>query len=90
MRIRSTQDFAAAARGRRQELRLTQEQLANRVGVSRKWVYEFESGRPAAHLGIVLRLLEALRLDLDLIVADAAPAAPDVDLDAILGRYRGV
>ena len=63
MRVRSTATAAAAVRGRRLELGLSQDELARRAGVSRKWVYEFEAGKPAAQLGHVLRVCEALGLE---------------------------
>jgi len=40
----------------------TQTALAERTGISRKWIYQFESGKPTAELGLVLRVLEALGL----------------------------
>jgi HTH-type transcriptional regulator / antitoxin HipB len=62
MRVYSIADVAATIRGRRQDLGLTQAALAERTGISRKWIYQFESGKPTAELGLVLRVLEALGL----------------------------
>ena len=62
MRARSIKDFAAAVRGRRQDLGLNQAALAGLVGVSRKWIYEFEAGKPNAELGLIIRVMEALGL----------------------------
>jgi ribosome-binding protein aMBF1 (putative translation factor) len=42
MTIRSIRDLAAAVRGRRKDLGMSQADLARRAGVSRKWIYEFE------------------------------------------------
>lgn len=90
MRIRSTRDAAAVVRGRRKELRLSQADLAARTGVSRKWIYEFEAGKPTAELGLVIRVLERLGLDLELVTATRTRAARrTVDLDAILKEHRG-
>ncbi len=89
MRVRSIADAAAAVRGRRQELDLSQDQVARRAGVSRKWVYEFEAGKPTAALGHVLRVFEALGLGLD--VGTERPrdaAASAIDLDALLEGHR--
>ncbi|HEY7933333.1 MAG TPA: helix-turn-helix transcriptional regulator [Solirubrobacteraceae bacterium] len=79
MRIRSIRDLAAAIRGRRRELGLTQADLAMRAGVSRKWVYEFEAGKPAAELQLILRVMDALGLALDVGYTDGArhPARHD-------------
>lgn len=92
MQIRSIQDVAAAVRGRRTDLGVNQADLARRVGVSRKWIYEFEAGKPTAEFGIVMRVLEELDLILDLHTAagdDAArPSSGAVDLDALLDEHR--
>ncbi|HEU0288199.1 MAG TPA: helix-turn-helix domain-containing protein, partial [Nocardioidaceae bacterium] len=60
----TVQSIRAAVLGRRRELGLSQAQLAERIGVSRKWVSEFERGKATAELGLVLRLLESLDLQL--------------------------
>ena len=92
MRVRSIAAAAAAVRGRRLELGLSQDVLARRAGVSRKWVYEFEAGKPAAELGHVLRVCEALGLWLDMspdTERESAPSAGGVfTLDAVLEEYR--
>jgi HTH-type transcriptional regulator/antitoxin HipB len=85
--IRTISDMANAVRGRRIELGVSQDELARRAGVSRKWVYEFESGKPRAELGIVLAVLEALDLSLALGTAPAPASAGSVDLDTILDDY---
>lgn len=91
MRIRSIRDIAAAARGRRLDLGLNQAELARRVGVSRKWLVEFEAGKPSAELGLALRVLDELGLVLDLSTeAEATSLAGEtVDLDALLEEHRG-
>ena len=87
-RLRTINDLASVARGRRLALGLSQAAVAARIGVSRKWIYEFEAGRPRAELGLALALLDAL--DLEWTVGPTAPAADagGVDLDAILDAYR--
>ena len=63
MRLASIADIASAVRGRRQELGLSQGDLAARAGVSRKWLNQFEAGgRASAELGLVLRVLDAAGL----------------------------
>jgi len=89
MRITTTHDVAAAVRGRRSELRLTQAELADRVGVSRKWLSEFEAGKPRAEFALVVRVLEGVDLTLDLVDLPASTSGRSyVDLDDHLDRYR--
>jgi HTH-type transcriptional regulator / antitoxin HipB len=90
MAVRSIRDIAVAARGRRQELGLSQAELARRAGVSRKWISEFETGKPTAELGLVLRVLDELGFRLDL-HGESPTKARDrgsVDLDTLLERFR--
>ena len=72
-------------------LGLSQAQVAKRVGVSRKWIVEFEAGKPSAELGLALRVLDELGLALDVSTQIEAPAASGdtVDLDAVLEEHRG-
>jgi HTH-type transcriptional regulator / antitoxin HipB len=92
--VRSIRDLAAAVRGRRQDAGFNQAQLAERAGVSRKWIYEFERGKPTAELGLLLRVLDALDLRLDIRPSPPSrPSAQDrgpqtVDLDAVLEQLR--
>jgi len=87
MRVRSIKDVAAAVRGRRTDLGLNQAELAERVGVSRKWIYEFEAGKPRAEFVLVLRVLDDLGLALG--VSDAGTStASAINLDAVLEEHR--
>lgn len=88
--INSIRDLAAAARGRRLKLGLSQAALAKRASVSRQWVNEFEAGKLTAELGLVLRLLDALGLRLQIEAGDeqvVAPSGHPIDLDALLDEY---
>jgi HTH-type transcriptional regulator / antitoxin HipB len=92
MTIHAIRDLAAAVRGRRKDLGFNQADLARRAGVSRKWIYEFEAGKPTAEFGLVLRVLDELGLALELAPrSDQGPAArgDPVDLDALLDEHRG-
>lgn len=95
--INSIRDAAAAVRGRRKDLGLSQADLARLSGASRKWVGEFEAGKATAELGLVLRVLDALGLNLEIrttrreLPSEAdlpAAAGGKVDLDALLDEYR--
>jgi y4mF family transcriptional regulator len=88
MQVRTVHDLAAAVRGRRRELGLSQVELAAGIGVSRDWVSDFESGKATVEMGLVLRVLEALRLRIDLAGDTDTLDAAAVDLDAILDEHR--
>ena len=91
MKIKSIRNLAAAVRGRRRDLGLTQAELALRAGVSRKWVYEFEAGKPSAELRLILRVLDALGLTLELGYQDEARATAGgglTDLDSLIEEHR--
>jgi hypothetical protein len=53
-------------------------------------VYEFEAGKQRAELGYLLRVLDALDLQVDVSPRTASSASPAgaIDLDAILERHR--
>jgi HTH-type transcriptional regulator / antitoxin HipB len=106
VRVRSIADVASAVRGRRTDLNLSQSALAERTGISRKWISEFEAGKTTAEFGLVIRVLEELGFELDLELdpsTSAASASPrtstagqarttqtSVDLDALLEEHRRV
>ncbi len=74
------------------DLGLSQAELAERAGVSRKWIYEFEAGKPTAEFGLLLRVLDALGLGIELTPNDGEAAAAGettMDLDAVIDEYRG-
>lgn len=66
MRVHSIADVAAVVRGCRLDSRMSQSELARQSGISRKWISEFEAGKPTAEFGLVIRVLEALGVILDL------------------------
>jgi len=65
MRLRTAADFGAHAAERREQLGLTQSQLAEKAGVTRDWVARFETGARNATLYRVLLVYRALGLSLD-------------------------
>ena len=92
MTIRSIRDLGAAVRGRRKDLGWTQTQLAERAGVSRKWIYRVrgrESRRPSSawyceswtRWGLTSSLMPRSR-------QASRAGAPPVDLDALLDEHR--
>jgi len=70
--VETVNNIRLAVRGKRHALDLSQEQVAERAGVSRKWLSEFEQGKVNVELGLVLRLLEVL--DLEFSVESKHPA----------------
>jgi HTH-type transcriptional regulator / antitoxin HipB len=90
--IHSIRDLAAVIRGRRKDLGLSQAELAKRAGVSRKWIYEFEDGKPTAEFGLVLRVLDVLDLQLTVAtpsVSTAADLRAREFLDSLIDEHRG-
>lgn len=65
MWVRTIDDIAEMVRARRKQMGLSQVELARRVGVSRKWIMDFERGKPSAEVSLVLRTLAATGLHLD-------------------------
>ena len=96
MTIHSPHALANTVRRRRLDLGLSQSNLADRVGVSRKWIIDVERGKSTVALSHLLRLLDALELDLSVAprespsrdARDAPPRASTVDLDDLLRDYK--
>lgn len=94
MRIRTAIDIGLVIRDHRRKLGLDQRVLADRVGVSRQWIVEIEKGKPRAEIGLVLRTLETLGLDLIIDARGTSAPQPtvavvDVDIDALIDKARG-
>jgi HTH-type transcriptional regulator / antitoxin HipB len=66
MIIRTADELTEIVRERRRELDLTQEQLADIIGVHRAFVSELERGKATVRFDLLLRLLQALGLDVEL------------------------
>ena len=69
------QEVARLVREQRKRRGLSQQMLAELVGVSRQWVIALEQGKPTAELGLVLQALAAIGLRVD--VRDRADAGDD-------------
>lgn len=67
---RTPKAIGHAIRTRRQELALTQSDLARRMGVSRQWLVAVERGKPRAELGLILRGFNVLRMSVRLVPYD--------------------
>ena len=92
MQIRTPLDLGLAIRDRRRKLKLSQTELARKVGVGRQWVVAMERGKPRAELSLVLRTLSALNLPLTIDPGDRLfPSSDDIsplDIDAIVKAAR--
>lgn len=91
MPIRTPADLGLLIRDRRKQLGLDQQALAQRAGVSRQWIVEVEQGKSRAAIGLLLKTLRALDLELE-----ATPAAAEsrtrgaraIDLDRVIDRAK--
>ena len=95
MLIHNVRELGARLRDQRLELGLTQAELAKRIGVTRFWVIQVERGSAGAQIGLLLKALSTLGLELD-VRAVNAPAARSAEVDAwtpnlaqIIERARG-
>jgi HTH-type transcriptional regulator/antitoxin HipB len=75
--IRTPTDIGALLKDRRRALGLDQAELAERIGVSRLWVNQVEGGKPGASLGLILRALEALGVQIAATTASAEQSRRD-------------
>ena len=93
MRARTPHDLGLAIRNRRRALKLRQQDLAATVGVSRQWIIDVEHGKNRVELGLVLRALEELGLELDVSLpaertVQLNPDLPDLDMDSLIEQVR--
>jgi HTH-type transcriptional regulator/antitoxin HipB len=89
MLTRTPADLGAVIRDRRKQLNRNQASLADEIGVSRQWLIELEHGHPRAELGLVLRVLDALGINLDADIAQAKTSRPGtVDINAIVAKAK--
>lgn len=65
MIVSNARDLGLLIRSRRQELGLTQVEVARLSGVSRQWLIQVEQGKGTAEFDRVIRLLRVLRLRTD-------------------------
>lgn len=70
-RLSTPAQVGAAVRGARRRAAMTQSELADRAGVSRRWIIMLEQGQASrAELGKILDTLDALGLSLKVTPAD--------------------
>ncbi len=86
--LRTADDVGALMRDRRRALGLSQQGLAERIGSTRRWVIDIERGKPAAEVGMILRALDALGVQLTVTTASDAKPVDGPDIDAVIQRTR--
>jgi HTH-type transcriptional regulator / antitoxin HipB len=92
MQVRTAREIGAIIREERKKQQLDQTELAEKVGVNRRWVLEIERGKPRAEVGLVLKALHALGLSISIESSDTASGGADeiepVDIDAVIENAR--
>ena len=71
-RIPTPAALAEAIRAVRKASGVRQDDLAAQVGVSRQFAVDLESGKPTVQLGLVMRVLEELGMQLSVELPDEA------------------
>lgn len=85
MRINNARDLGTYVRDQRRAGGLSQNDLAARAAVSRRWLAALEAGKASAEVGLVLRVVTALGQYLDI----RPDPATEFDLDTYLQRFDG-
>lgn len=75
--LRNAEQLGMTIRLKRKEKSLSQNRLAELLGVERKWVLRLEAGNPKAELGLVLKTLNALNLRASLSDGDRPLSSKD-------------
>jgi HTH-type transcriptional regulator / antitoxin HipB len=92
--LRTPADIGALIKDRRRALGLDQAELAERIGVGRLWVNQVEGGKPGASMGLVLRALAAVGVDLkavgegESVQQSTYPPVVSPDINAIVENAR--
>ncbi|MCK5745979.1 MAG: helix-turn-helix transcriptional regulator [Oricola sp.] len=91
MQLRTAKHVGAAIRDWRKKRGLDQAELADKVGVSRRWIVQVEKGKPRAAQNLVLKTFDALGVSLK--IADATVRGGDnadgFDIDIIVESAKG-
>lgn len=67
MKITSTSDLGKFAKEKRKNLGLTQSELALASGVGVRFIVEFENGKETAQIGKVLKILNSLGIEFEVV-----------------------
>lgn len=66
--LTTTREAGIVLRSLREDAGLSQVELANRAGVSRRWLIEFENGKPSVDMSKVLDCFAALNAGFEVAV----------------------
>lgn len=83
MRIRTVNELGAMVRRLRKQRGWTQDELAERAGISRRTLVAMEHGNPRGEIGIVVRVIAAL--DRELAIDERSSG----NADDLLGHVSG-
>jgi HTH-type transcriptional regulator / antitoxin HipB len=89
--LRTPADVGALIKDRRRSLGLDQAELARQIGVSRLWVNQVERGKPGASLGLILRAIAAVDVEIKGLINDQQVIGDPVispDINAIVNKAR--
>jgi HTH-type transcriptional regulator/antitoxin HipB len=85
MKVNTPRDIGALIKEHRNALKLNQQELAERIGVTRVWLQRLEQGKPTAQVGLVLRTLKTLGLTINITAGTETSRPPaTVDLAKII------
>jgi y4mF family transcriptional regulator len=85
VRISTAEELGRYLRERRRGLGLTQAQLAEQAGVSRRWLSDLEAGKERAEVGLVMQTLHTLSTVIDL---QPEESTGEINLDDFLDDHR--
>ncbi len=89
-KLKTATEIGALIRARRHALSMDQAELAAKVGVSRLWINQVERGKPGAGIGLILRTLTAVGVDLSWTEpAGRGDPKPSSEIDTIIEDARG-
>jgi HTH-type transcriptional regulator / antitoxin HipB len=74
--LKTPEQLGSAIRLKRIERGMSQVDLADRLGVERKWVMKLEAGNPKAEFGLILKALFELDMEGRLTLSDTSLRAP--------------
>jgi HTH-type transcriptional regulator/antitoxin HipB len=93
--LRTPADIGALLKERRRILAIDQAELGQKIGVSRLWVNQVERGKAGASLGLVLRALSAVGVEMtgrateEPVNPSAGSPVTGPDINAIVANARG-
>ena len=75
MKIKTVGTIGELVRDQRKQRGWSQSQLAEKAGVSRLWIGHLEKGKDTVELGLVLKTLRALEINLEAFLQSNNPVA---------------